>query len=72
VPSDRPNHGLDEAQTATCSDNLAFTLLAHKPSDTPLKTPVNMIPLHFKSVCASDPDLALIKFNYEERIKNAL
>ena len=60
---------MDEAQTATCSDNLAFSARVRKLAEA--KTPGDE-QTGVKSIFASDPDFALIKFNYEERIKNAL
>lgn len=63
---------MEEAQTATCSDNLAFTAttLTHKQSEAPVKPSLGHVSMPAPPV--SDPDLVLIKFNYEERIKNAL
>jgi hypothetical protein len=65
---------MEEAQTATCSDNQAFTAttLTHKQSDRPEKPSLAQVPSFPPPVSVSDPDLVLIKFNYEERIKNAL
>jgi hypothetical protein len=64
---------MEEAQTATCSDNLAFTAtsLTHKQSDALVKPSLGQV-AHPPPSVVSDPDLVLIKFNYEERIKNAL
>ena len=68
MPTAGPNV-LEEAQTATCSDNLAFSALARKQAEA---REAAKWKAESKSIFASDPDLALIKFNYEERIKNAL
>ena len=64
---------MEEVETSACSDNQAFASLALKKSESHIKThDASLTKDQSNSLFASDPDLALIKLNFEERTKNAL